>query len=177
MKSKHNKYFFLILFFILNACSVNYSFTGISIGPEVKTISISTFFNDTGQGPPTIAQQFTEQLKEYFQRNSNLSIVDYGGDLQLEGSITGYRASLRGVSAGTGNNNIDQAAQERLTITVTATFINTYDESQNFSNRSFSFYEDYDPNTAPLNANEQQYVDNIIEQIILDIFNTSVANW
>ena len=72
----------------VSGCGV-YSFTGTSISPDVKTISVQNFVNETGLGPTRLSQTFTEKLKEYFLQNSNLKLVKYDGDLQLEGSIIG----------------------------------------------------------------------------------------
>jgi len=44
-------------------------------------------------------------------------------------------------------------------------------------NKSFSFYKDFDQNTEDLSSNEQEFVEEIFDQIVLDIFNSSVANW
>ena len=34
-----------------------------------------------------------------------------------------------------------------------------------------------DQNTEDLSSNEQEFVEEIFDQIVLDIFNSSVANW
>ena len=44
-------------------------------------------------------------------------------------------------------------------------------------NKSFSFYRDFDQNSEELSANEQEFLEEIFDQIIIDIFNSSVANW
>ena len=46
-----------------------------------------------------------------------------------------------------------------------------------YENKTFSFYKDFNQNTEELSSNEQEFVEEIFEQIILDIFNSSVANW
>ena len=61
----------LILVSIM-ACKVNYSFTGASIPPDVKTISIQTFPNYAPLVQPLLSQIFTEALKEKFQAQTNL---------------------------------------------------------------------------------------------------------
>ena len=43
--------------------------------------------------------------------------------------------------------------------------------------KSFSFFKDFNQNTEELSSNEQEFLDEIFDQIILDIFNASVANW
>ncbi len=173
-----NKLFLLCLLWLpVSGCGI-YSFGGATISPDIKTISIATFFDEVGSGPPNISQVFTENIKDYFQQNTSLSLVEYDGDLQLEGSIVRYDISPMAPSAG-GNQNIpnaDVAGLQRLNITVKATYVNNKDDSFNFD-RSFSFYEDYNPTTTTLSAVEEQLIDVIFEQIIIDIFNASVANW
>lgn len=166
---------FALLPFI-QGCGV-YGFTGISIDySKIKTISISTFFNDSGGGPPNISQTFTETIKDYFQQNSELALVNYDGDLQMEGSITRY--SLRPVAptassaANVGNNN----SLQRLEIVVKVNFVNTKKEKDNY-NKTFTFFADYDPSQQSLTAAEPELIDVIFEQIVFDIFNASVANW
>lgn len=168
--------FFLIVF--MAGCGV-YSFTGANISPEIKTISIQTIFDEIGAGPPYLSQQFTENIKDYYQQNTSLTLTDTEGDLQLEGSITGYRLTpMAPKSSGSQNfEDTDIAALERLTITVKMTYINTQDDSYDFENQSFSFYQDYDPEKQDFNSIEAALVEDIYEAIILDIFNASVANW
>lgn len=156
----------------VTGCGV-YSFTGTSISPEVKTISVQNFVNETGLGPTRLSQNFTEKLKEYFLQNSNLKLVKYDGDLQLEGAIIGY--SLGPVGAQSAPNGAQLGQQNRLQITVKTKFVNTKDESQDYS-KDFSFYDDF-PITQTLSAVENQKVETITDQIVLDIFNASVANW
>lgn len=166
----------LILLLSASGCGV-YSFTGASIAPDVKTISIQYFYNEAGNGPPSLQQTFTEEIRDYYQQNTSLEFVDNGGDLQLEGSITGYNVQPIAITASGNNNVADIAGVQRLTITVKVTYVNTKDEVFNFENRSFSFYDDFDPNTTQLTAVEDQLIETITNQIIIDIFNASVANW
>jgi hypothetical protein len=164
-----------LICFILSACGV-YSFTGANISPDIKTISIQTFFNDSGNGPPNLSQTFTEKLKDYYQQNTSLAIVKDDGDLQLDGSIVRWDLTPVAPTASGDQNMPDAAGLMRLTITVKAEYINVKDDTFNF-NKSFSFYDDFDPNRTTLTAVEDQLIDTIFEQIILDIFNSSVANW
>ena len=179
MKSKvKSKLSFLALLAIcalFSGCKI-YSLTGINIG-DAETVSIQFFFNDSGQGPANMSQDFTERLKDYFLQNTNLALVKEEGDLQIEGQITGYRTQpVAPVSRG--NQDIpDVAGGERLTITISASYVNVTDETFDFNNRSFSFYDDFDPATTTLTAAEPELIDTIFEQVIIDIFNATVANW
>lgn len=160
---------------LLQACNV-YSFTGASLGPEVKTISIQGFFNDSGGGPPNMSQIFTEKIKDYYQQNTNLTLIDNNGDLLVEGSISRYEFTPVAPRASGSNEIGDVASLMRLNITVNATYINTYDDEFDFDNRSFSFFADFSAEQDPASV-EDELIDEILDQIVFDIFNASVANW
>ena len=162
--------FVAILSFV--GCGI-YSFTGVAITAE--TISIKTFYNEAEGGPPDLAQTFTNSLRDYYLQNTNLTLVKEEGELLIEGSVSGYRLSPIAPTAASGNN-VGLSDLTRLTITVTASYVNTQDETFNFDNKKFSFYADFDSNEN-LTAIEARLIEQIYEQIILDIFNASVANW
>lgn len=167
-----------IYIWMLTACGV-YSFTGANISPDTKTISIQTFYDEVGTGPPNLSQLFTEKIRDYYQQNTSLSIIPTEGDLQIEGSIVGYRLTpMAPRASGSQNfNDADIAALQRLTITVKVTYLNTQDDTYDFEGQNFSFYLDYDPEKQDFNSIEASLVEEIYDAIILDIFNASVANW
>lgn len=165
----------LFLFFIFIGSAgckvVNYSFTGTTIRPDIKTISVANFINNSGGGPANISQNFTERLKEYYQQNSTLKIAPPNGsaDLQLDGAITGYELTPIAPTQG------QFASLNRLTVRVQVKFVNTKDETESFD-APFSFYADF-PQERTLTAVENELLTVIFDQIVLDIFNKSVANW
>lgn len=171
--SKLHWLFTIPLLFITNSCGV-YSFTGTTI--TAKTISIQTFYNDANNGPANLAVLLTDQLRDYYQQNTSLSLVQDGGELQVEGSVTGYRLSPVAPSAASNAQTNDQANLTRLTITVKVSYVNLEDQEQSFNNKNFSFYADFD-NDQGLTSVENQLIQEIYDQIILDIFNATVANW
>ena len=123
-----------------------------------------------------MSQQFTEKLKDYFQQNTNLTLVDENGDLQLEGAIERYDYEPVAPQASGSDNVADVASQMRLNISVDATYVNTNDDQYDFDGRSFSFFADFDADRDPTSV-EEELVDEILDQIIFDIFTASVANW
>ncbi|MBX2966686.1 MAG: LptE family protein [Cyclobacteriaceae bacterium] len=157
----------------LSSCGV-YSFTGS--GTNAKTITIAEFYNNTDLGPANIAQVFTNQLKDYMIQNTNLSVVQENGELQLEGIVTGYAVSQVAPRASGDPSQIDAAALSRLTITVRVTYVDTLDESMSFKDKTFSFYRDFD-NDMNLSDIEDTLIRQIFDQLTLDIFNASIANW
>ncbi|PCH66004.1 MAG: hypothetical protein COC01_09045, partial [Bacteroidetes bacterium] len=121
--------------FFVQACGI-YSFTGASISPEVKTVSVKTFPNYAPIVAPTLSQSFTEELKDKFLSQTSLSVIEKNGDLHFEGAITGYSVKPISISAN------ETAAQKRLTITIKVDFVNKMDEQCNFS-KSFSSHADF----------------------------------
>ena len=120
----------------LSSCKINYSFSGASVSPDVKTVSIQTFRNNASLAPPTMSQSLTEALKDIFTSQTNLGIVSHGADLSFEGTIINY------ITAPVAIQSNDQAALNRLTITISVKFTNIKDEKQNYET-SFSRYADY----------------------------------
>lgn len=154
--------------------SVNYSMTGAAT--EAETISIGEFYNNADLGPANMAQTFTNDLKNYFVQNSNLSVVTEEGELQLEGEIMDLRITPIAPTGTDDPTAINRASATRLTITVRATYINTLKEDMSFKDKSFSFYKDFD-NELNVSDVEDAFVKEIFQRIINDIFNASVANW
>jgi len=167
----------LLLPLIISGCSVKYSFTGTNINYElVKTFSVENFFNDSGGGPANMEQRFTETLKEYYQRNTQLELVRNNGDLQFSGSIVRYSISPQAAVSSGDPNLPDRAGQMRLTISVEVDYLNLSNEEEN-KKQTFTFFQDYDPRTVTLLDVENQLVEDIFETIIQDIFTATVANW
>ena len=154
--------------------SVNYSMTGSTT--TAKTISITEFYNNADLGPANMSQVLTNDLKNYFVQNSNLSVVAEEGELQLEGEIMDLRITPISPTASDDPTEINRASSTRLTITVRATYINTLDEKMSFKDKSFSFYKDFD-NELNVSDVEEAFIKEIFQRIINDIFNASVANW
>lgn len=162
---------------LLWSCKVEYSFTGTTLDYNVtKTFSVENFFNDSGGGPANMGQLFTENLKDYFQRNTQLELIRNSGDLQLLGAITRYTLTPQATVSSQSPNQPDRAGQMRITIAVEVDFTNTADEEQNMK-RTFSFFKDYDPRSTSLLQVETDLVEEIFDNIIQDIFTSTVANW
>ncbi len=173
---KKIKIFYLLFSIVISSCGI-YSFTGASISPDVKTISFQNFYNNSPLGPSNMSVLFTEMIKDYFERNTSLTLVDEDGDLEIDGTIEDFSLSPVAPTADGGRNSQYFTGLTRLTVRVNATYLNNTDDQFNYENKSFSFYKDFNQNTEELSSNEQEFLEEIFDQIILDIFNASVANW
>lgn len=165
--ARFNLLFFTIALFI-GGCGV-YSFTGASIPPEAKTISIAYFQNEADIVEPTLSQEFTTTLRDKFVSQTNLDLVPKNGDLQITGEITEYKVTPVAI---TGDQT---AALNRLTISVDVVYVNTFEEDKSFES-GFSRYEDYESgeNLATVKGN---LIAEINEMLVDDIFNKAVVNW
>jgi hypothetical protein len=161
----------LLIVVLFSGCGI-YSFTGASISPAVKTISISTFPNNASYVQPTLSQKFTDALRDKFVTQTNLTLVNSGGDLVIDGAITGYNPTEPTAIQG----GADQTASlYRLSVTVSVRFTNKKDEKQNFET-TFTRYEDYERSQRLADV-EEQLLDQINEALVQDIFNKAVVNW
>ena len=72
-----------------SSCKIQYSFSGASVSPDVKTVSIQLFKNNASLAKPTYPQFFSESLRDIFTSQTNLGIIPKNGDLNFEGEIIG----------------------------------------------------------------------------------------
>jgi hypothetical protein len=151
------------------SCGI-YSFSGTNIQPDVKTITIPFVEYKALRVNPSLSNELTEALQDKFRKLTSLEQVDVDGDLEVVCSVTGYDVKATAVTAG------EVAAQNRLTITVSVDFTNRKYPEEDFSNKSFSAYEDYDSSNS-LDAVESSLCTTIIEKLVEDIFNATVAQW
>lgn len=151
------------------ACSVNYSFTGADIPAAAETFSVKTFNVVAPLADPTYGLTITESLKDLVLNQSRLDLVTGNGDLQFEGTVTGYNVMPAAVSS-------DEFAEiNRLTISIKVTYVNSFEEEKNFE-RSFSRFADF-PTTQELVNVEQTLIEEINAQLTQDIFDASLGSW
>lgn len=155
--------------FLVQSCGI-YSFTGTSIQPDVKTITINYFEYKALKVNPTLSNQITEELKTKFMRLTKLEQVDIDGDLEIIGEVTGYDVKATAITAN------EQASQNRLTVNVKIAFIDRKYPENSFESKSFSAYADFDA-MQQLDAVESSLCEEIVEKLCEDIFNGTVANW
>ena len=155
--------------FLVQSCGI-YSFTGTSIQPDVKTVTINYFEYKALKVTPTLSNQITEALKEKFRRLTKLEQIDIDGDLEIIGEVTGYDVKATAITAN------EQAAQNRLTVNVKIAFIDRKYPENSFENKSFSAYADFDA-MQQLDAVEASLCEEIVEKLCEDMFNATVANW
>ena len=130
MKKLTYIFILIVSLFAFNSCKVKYSLDGATIPIEAKTVSVGFFTNNTTLGSPSISQKFTEKLRDVVSSQTRLSLMKQNGDLKFEGTIVDYNNAPVAIQSN------DQAANNRLTITVNVKFTNRFDETKNFEQNS-----------------------------------------
>jgi len=168
LKAKTHLFLLAFLAASVSGCGV-YSFTGASIPPEAKTVSIQYFPNKAQLVVATVSPVFTETLQDQFVNQTNLEMVERNGDLAIEGEIVEYRTRPVAIQG-------DQtAALNRLTLSVNVRFINRFEPDKEFEQK-FTQFIDY-PSEQDLNTIQGDLILTLTEMLATDIFNKAVINW
>lgn len=166
--NKAVKILLVLYVFFVQGCGI-YSFSGTSIQPDVHSIAVEYFTNKALKVNPTLAASLSDALIDKYRRLTNLDILTENGDMNVSGEIVSYDTRPTAVTAD------EVASQNRLTVTVKIMFTNKLHPEEDFE-KSFSAFADYDSNQM-LDAVEGSLCDEIIEMLVEDIFNATVANW
>lgn len=146
-----------------------YSLSGASIPEAAKTFSVAYFPNNAPMVSPTLSATLTEALKDKFSRQTKLQMVEENGDFAFEGEIVGYTSATASVSSD------NYAILNRLTIRVKVKFTNNIEPDNSF-NRDFSAFADYE-STKLLTEVQSELDEQIVEDIVTDIFQAAASNW
>lgn len=141
----------------------------VTIPTDIQTISVQYFDNRSTRVEPSLSQSFTDDLKEYMERNTKLRMINTIGDVDFSGEITDYRIAPAAIATG------DIAAKTRFTITIRVKFTNSKYPDDNFDS-SFSRYREFD-SSQDFSSVEPGLSEEIITEIIEQIFNKAFVNW
>ena len=165
-------------------CTISYKLNGAAIDYNVyickdcriynfhnvyKTIYVSQFPIRAALVYPPLQQTFENELLDYISRNTRLRTVDSGGDLQLEGEITGYSLSPQAVTENA------YASKTRLTIQVRVKYIDNKQEGKDVD-QTFSAYRDFD-SSEMLTDVQDELCSQISKELVDLIFNATLGNW
>ena len=155
---------------MLSSCKISYKLNGASIDYAVtKTISFENFPIKAALVYAPLAVTFNDELQAKFANQTRLSQVRSDGDLQLSGAITGYSLSPQAVKSDA------YAAETRLTIKIKVKFVNKHNSTEDFD-KEFSAYRDFDA-TQLLTDVQDDLCKEMVEELVEEIFNATVANW
>ena len=160
----------LLVAVCVTACTISYKFNGASIDYNTtKTITINDFPIRAALVYPPLATTFNETLKDAYTRQTRLSLVNSGGDLTLEGEITGYNPTPQAVTEDA------YASQTRLTVTVRVRYVDSKNPANDLD-RTFSAYRDF-PSSSMLTDVQDELITQISQELADLIFNATVGNW
>ncbi|MCD8305844.1 MAG: LPS assembly lipoprotein LptE [Prevotella sp.] len=158
---------------VLALCSCafsGYKFNGASIDyTTTKTIQIADFPNRASYVWGPMASMFNNSLKDEFASHTKLTQVRRNGDLVIDGEITQYSQRNKSVSSE------GYSAQTELSMTVNVRFTNTKNQTENFE-QQFTATSSYET-TQSLTSVQEELVTEMIDDLVDQIFNATVANW
>lgn len=156
--------------FSFHSCSISYKMNGANINYQTThTISIADFPNNAPLVNPTLSNALTEGIRDLFQRQTRLQMLRKGGDLEIEGEITGYTVTQGAISAD------GYASESKLTITIAVHFTNNVNPEDSFD-KTYSSYQTYDSNML-LTDVQDELCTAMITEFAENIFNDTVARW
>jgi len=171
MKSIKFSILYLIVLISFSGCfSLKYDFKGgAQVDPKIKTLSVQYIANRSLLVNPTLSQTLTDKLKTYMESNTSLRVINSIGDVDFSGEITDYSVKTVALSAG------DRISQTRFTITIRIKYTNSINPDDSFDT-SFSRYRDFESSTN-FKSIEEKYTEDIVDELIDQIFNKAFVNW
>lgn len=161
---------FITSCFIL-ACtsSCKYSFKGTSIDPDAETFNVEEFDLRVINAPPTLGQDFSNELIEKIQRESRLNLDDTDPDLYFEGAVNSFEVTAPSPEAG------ERTAFNRLNVSVLVDYYEAKKDEKTWS-QTFSYFFDFPTDQNLLDVQEEA-LENIYLQLVEDVFNKAFTNW
>ena len=160
----------LVLVRALIGCTVSYKFNGASINYDIiKTITINNFSNRAVYQWGPMESMFNNALSEIYMNQTKLQQINRNGDLVLSGEITAYDQVNKSISSD------GYSSMMQLKMTVKVRFENTKNPQEDFE-RQFSANREFDT-SQQLNDVQEELVAQMIDDIVEQIFNATVANW
>lgn len=146
-----------------------YSFSGITIDPNVQTYKVNLYEDNTLDALPGLDQIFTEDLKEKIRTQSRLVYADQNPDVEFSGAIVDYRITSEAPQQG------ETTAINRLTIKVLVEFTNNVNPDKNWK-KNFDFFYDWGTETDFISVQDEA-IEAISTQINEYIFNEAFNDW
>ncbi|MBR1808124.1 MAG: LptE family protein [Paludibacteraceae bacterium] len=154
----------------LQSCLISFKFNGASIDySKTKSIAIADFPNNAALVHPPLANDLSEGIRDIYTKQTRLTVNRRGGDLELEGEITGYDLTPMAVSADS------YSSETKLTITVKVRFTNNVNPEESFE-KTYSAFQNFDSSQL-LNDVQDELCAIMIKEIAENIYNDTVAKW
>ncbi|MCB0633078.1 MAG: LPS assembly lipoprotein LptE [Saprospiraceae bacterium] len=150
-----------------------YTFSGVSVDYSVmKTYFVDNFQNNALNAPPTLPQTLAEALRQKVRLDSRLVQTDINPDIEFRGTLVDFRVTAE---APQGGNARESTSVNRLTIVTAVEYINNKAEDKGWKS-NFSFFYDY-PSTQDLSQVQDDAIQEIVDQMMEDIFNKAFTDW
>ena len=161
----------LLLPLLLSSCRLSMGLAPISSidYSKVKTISVATFQNQAEYVYAPLATEFNQKLKDMFIQQTRLQMVKSGGDLEIDGEITGYNQYNESVDASGFSSKV------KLTLTINVRYVNNTNHEEDFEQK-FTAFQTYDSSKL-LTQVQDELITVMVKDITEQIFNATVANW
>lgn len=167
---KKNLLLILIIPFLVGGCKVSYGFTTGSIDYDVlKTIQIHDFQNQALEVYAPLTQQFNEDMRDFFTRNTKLNFTNVNPDIEFEGEIIRWDFAPLDVKEDA------FAAQTRLTMSVRVRYRNNKQPEKD-KEETFTAYRDFDASSLVSEA-QDRLIPQLNKEIIDQIFNSTLSDW
>lgn len=160
----------LLPLLMLPSCTISYKFNGASIDyAKTKSISITDFPNNAALVYPQLSADLSQGIRDLFERQTRLQVLRKGGDMELEGEITGYTLTPMAISADS------YSAETKLTITIKVHFTNNVSPEESFD-KTYSAFQTFD-SSQMLNDVQEELCATMIKELAENIYNDTVARW
>lgn len=162
--------FVLLLHLIFQFSTCKYGFKDTApIPPEIKTFRVNYLENRGQYVNPQLSPQLTERLKQKIISTTRLSQTNADdAHYDIGGYVSQYYTTTSGISG-------NEASSNRLTVGFHLIFKNTLDITKNFETdltRTFDF-----PASQTLSQAEASLNDDIVRNVVDEIFNKIFSNW
>lgn len=170
-ESPYMRYLIAISFLVMLSCSACkiYKFNQAVVTPGAKTVNVHFIENKARFVYPQLAPQMTDKLRQKINNLTPLTQVQNdNADYDIKCEITGYDVTTAGISQ-------QQAATNRLVVTVNVSVKNRLDEKKNVDgpvSRNFDFSANLSLDQAQI-----QLLPTIIQNMVDEIFNRVFSNW
>lgn len=159
----------ILIALVFTACKVTYKFNDASIDPKVKTIKLGFIDNKAQYINPQLSPKLNDKLQQKITNQTKLTrVTNDDAHYVINGSITTYNGTQ---TVGISNR---QASTNRLTVTIHIVFRKNLDNVTEEFDVSRSF--DYSANLS-FNTAEAQLLDEVVRNMVDEIFNRLFSNW
>lgn len=161
----------ILLAIVLEGCAISFKMNGANIDySTTHSISVADFPNNAALVYPPLSNDLSEGIRDLYQRQTRLQVLRKGGDLELEGEITGYTLTPMSISAAD-----SYSAETKLTMTVRVRFINNVAPEESFE-KTYTAYQTFD-SSRMLTDVQDELCTTMIKEIAESIYNDTVAKW